>query len=77
VLISDIGMEGMNGYELIREVRKNPQWSALQAVALSGFGRSVDVNRALRSGFNAHLAKPASVAHICQTIAQLPLKPRN
>ena len=77
VLISDIGMDGMDGYELIREIRKNPQWSGLQAIALSGFGRQVDVTRALRSGFNTHLTKPASVAHICQTIAQLPLKARN
>lgn len=74
ILISDIGMEGMDGYELIRQVRKNPHWRGLQAIALSGFGRSVDVTRALRSGFNAHLCKPASMAHICQTIAQLPLK---
>jgi two-component system CheB/CheR fusion protein len=73
LLISDIGMEEMDGYELIREIRKHPQWSGLQAIALSGFGRAVDVNRALRSGFNAHLAKPASVAHICQAIAALPL----
>lgn len=77
VLISDIGMDGMDGYELIREIRKNPRWSGLQAVALSGFGRSVDVSRALRSGFNTHLTKPASVAHICQTIAQLFLKAKN
>jgi two-component system CheB/CheR fusion protein len=74
VLISDIGMEDMDGYELIREVRKRPELKPLQAIALSGFGRAVDVNRALRSGFNAHLAKPASIAHICQTIAQLGIK---
>ncbi|MDQ3060309.1 MAG: PAS domain S-box protein [Pseudomonadota bacterium] len=77
VLISDIGMDGMDGYDLIREIRKHPEWKDLQAIALSGFGRSVDVKHALRSGFNAHLAKPASVAHICQTIAQLPFKARD
>lgn len=71
LLISDIGMEGMDGYDLIREVRKRPNLRRLQAIALSGFGRSVDVNRALRSGFSAHLAKPATVAQICQTVAQL------
>lgn len=76
VLISDIGMAGMDGYELIREIRKLPELSRLQAIALSGFGRQVDVSRALRSGFNAHLAKPASVAHICQTIAQLDIQPK-
>ena len=71
LLISDIGMDGMDGYELIQEIRKRPGLSGLRAIALSGYGRQVDVQRALRSGFNAHLAKPATVAHICQTIAQL------
>ena len=75
VLISDIGMAGMDGYDLIREVRKRPALRNLQAIALSGYGRQSDVVRALRSGFNAHLAKPATVAHICQTIAQLAIKP--
>ena len=74
LLISDIGMDGMDGYELIHEIRKRPGLRGLQAIALSGYGRQVDVNRALRSGFNAHLAKPATVAHICQTIAQLAVK---
>ena len=74
LLISDIGMDGMDGYELIHEIRIRPGLRGLQAIALSGYGRQVDVNRALRSGFNAHLAKPATVAHICQTIAQLAVK---
>ena len=74
LLISDIGMDGMDGYELIQEVRKRPGLSRLKAIALSGYGRQVDVNRALRSGFNGHLAKPATVANICQTIAQLAAK---
>ena len=67
-------MDIMDGYELIHEIRKRPGLRGLQAIALSGYGRQVDVNRALRSGFNAHLAKPATVAHICQTIAQLAVK---
>ncbi|MDB5932323.1 MAG: signal transduction histidine kinase with CheB and CheR [Polaromonas sp.] len=71
LLISDIGMPGMDGYDLIRQVRKHADSSRLKAIALSGYGRQVDTARALKSGFNAHLAKPATVAHICQTIAQL------
>ncbi len=74
LLISDIGMDGMDGYELIQKIRKRPALRGLRAIALSGYGRQVDVNRALRSGFDAHLAKPATVAHICQTIAQLAAK---
>ena len=71
LMISDLGMPYMDGYELIREVRKHPEWLHLKAIALSGYGRQVDSVRALQSGFNAHLSKPATVAHICQSIAQL------
>jgi len=71
LLISDIGMPHMDGYDLIRNIRKRSGLSSLKAIALSGYGRQVDTVRALQSGFNAHLAKPATVAHICQTIAQL------
>ena len=71
LMISDLGMPYMDGYELIRKIRKLPGLRTLKAIALSGYGRQVDTVRALQSGFNAHLAKPATVAHICQTIAQL------
>ncbi|MBG6075049.1 chemotaxis protein CheB [Polaromonas sp. CG_9.11] len=71
LLISDLGMPYMDGYELIRKIRKSPDWRSLKAIALSGYGRQVDTVRALQSGFNAHLSKPATVAHICQSIAQL------
>ena len=71
LMVSDLGMPCMDGYELIREVRKHPEWRQLKAIALSGYGRQIDTVRALQSGFNAHLSKPATVAHICQSIAQL------
>ncbi|MEO6321820.1 MAG: CheR family methyltransferase [Polaromonas sp.] len=71
LMISDLGMPYMDGYELIRKVRKLPGLRRLKAIALSGYGRQVDTVRALQSGFNAHLAKPATVAHICHAIAQL------
>ena len=71
LMISDLGMPFMDGYELIREVRKHPELRCLKAIALSGYGRQVDTVRALQSGFDAHLSKPATVAHICQSIAQL------
>ena len=71
LLISDLGMPYMDGYELIRTIRKRSEWRHLKAIALSGYGRQVDTVRALQSGFNAHLSKPATVAHVCQSIAQL------
>jgi two-component system CheB/CheR fusion protein len=71
LMISDLGMPCMDGYELIRKVRTRPNGHNLKAIALSGYGRQVDKVRALQSGFNAHLSKPATVAHISQSIAQL------
>ena len=71
LLISDIGMPYMDGYELIRKIRKRPGLEKLKAIALSGYGRQVDTMRALQSGFDAHLSKPSTVAHICETIIKL------
>ena len=71
LLISDIGMPYMDGYELIRKIRKRPGLEKLKAIALSGYGRQVDTVRALQSGFDAHLSKPSTVSHICETITKL------
>ena len=58
LIISDIGMPGMDGYELIAELRSRARTAAVPAIALTGFGRPQDVKRALTAGFNAHLDKP-------------------
>ncbi|RYX98115.1 MAG: PAS domain S-box protein [Comamonadaceae bacterium] len=74
LLISDLGMAPMDGYELIREVRQRDGLQQLPALALSGYGRTVDVSRALASGFDGHLSKPATLAQIRVAVAKLPLK---
>ncbi|HSV60944.1 MAG TPA: chemotaxis protein CheB [Variovorax sp.] len=62
LLISDLGMPEMTGYELIAEVRKMPGNSAsVPAIALSGYGREADAERAVGVGFDGHLSKPASI----------------
>jgi two-component system CheB/CheR fusion protein len=71
VLISDLGMAGMDGFALIAEVRRTPGLRAMSAIALSGYGRASDVARALQLGFDAHLSKPASLAGIRNAIAGL------
>lgn len=71
LLISDLGMDGMDGYELIRRVREKPELDAMKAIALSGFGRQIDAERALRSGFNGHVSKPASMAEIREAVCRL------
>ncbi|MGI4861033.1 MAG: CheR family methyltransferase [Janthinobacterium lividum] len=61
VVLSDIGMPGMDGYEFVRALRGAPATATIPAVAMTGFGRAQDVERALEAGFNTHLGKPVSL----------------
>ena len=58
VVISDIGMPGMNGYELARALRAVPEYSTTPMVAVTGFAMYDDRDMALDAGFNDHLSKP-------------------
>jgi two-component system CheB/CheR fusion protein len=69
LLISDVGMPKMDGYELMRELRKRQRTAALPAIALTGHGRPADVKRAFAAGFQAHVDKPVDVEHMKKVIA--------
>ncbi|CAN7767059.1 ATP-binding protein [Variovorax sp. LjRoot84] len=71
LLISDLGMPEMDGYQLIAELRKRPRTRDLRAIAMSGFGRRADARRALEAGFNAHVPKPAAVDDLKAVIGKL------
>jgi two-component system, sensor histidine kinase len=58
VLISDIGMPGMNGYELAEQLRALSGYEHVPMIAVTGFTMYDDRDRALASGFNAFLTKP-------------------
>ncbi|SAK58411.1 chemotaxis protein [Caballeronia fortuita] len=58
VLISDIQLPGIDGYELVRRVRADSSLAGLKAIALTAFGRDEDKRAARRAGFDAHLTKP-------------------
>jgi CheY-like chemotaxis protein len=58
VVISDIGMPQMNGYELAQALRALPDYREVPLVALTGYSMFDDRQRSLRSGFNAHITKP-------------------
>jgi two-component system CheB/CheR fusion protein len=60
LIISDIGMPGMDGNMLLTELRKFKATAATPAIALSGFTRDSDVERALAAGFVAHARKPVN-----------------
>ncbi len=73
VLLSDIEMPGTDGYQLIRALRLRPsqQGGAVPAAALTAYARTEDRLRALRAGFQLHLAKPVQPAELITVVASL------
>lgn len=61
LIICDIGLPDGTGYEFIQTIR---QRSKVGAIALTGFGMSSDIDRALEAGFNCHLTKPVDLARL-------------
>ncbi len=59
IALLDIGLPGMSGYELAERMRALPGFERVHLVALTGYGQSEDRARALASGFDSHLVKPA------------------
>ncbi len=58
VIISDIGMPEMNGYELAEALRSLPGYESVPMVAVTGYSMFDDRNRSLNAGFNEHVTKP-------------------
>jgi len=73
VLVSDIGMPGMDGYELVRAIRALPDERAqrVPAVAVTAYARQEDQRRALAEGFQLHVAKPIEPAAFALAIARI------
>ncbi len=71
VLVSDIAMPEIDGYELLRQVRAlgEGRGGKLPAVALTAFARPDDRTRALRAGFLGHVAKPVGSAELVASVA--------
>jgi CheY-like chemotaxis protein len=59
VVLCDIGLPGMDGYEVARTIRSEAALQRVRLVALSGYAQAEDRARAARAGFDSHLAKPA------------------
>jgi two-component system CheB/CheR fusion protein len=73
VLLSDIGMPGESGYDLLRQVRALPaeRGGRMPALAFTAYSSSQDRQEALEAGFQAHLGKPADPARLVATITEL------
>jgi CheY-like chemotaxis protein len=71
VVICDLGLPGMDGYELARTMRRRPALRGAVLIALSGYGREEDRKRAAEAGFDHHLVKPADLDAIADLLARI------
>jgi signal transduction histidine kinase/DNA-binding response OmpR family regulator len=70
VALLDIGLPGVDGYEVARRLREQAPDSPTKLVAITGYGQVEDRARALEAGFNDHLVKPVSVAELERVLQQ-------
>jgi len=71
VIVSDLGMPGMDGFEFIKCIREIPSLSTIPAIALTGATFEHDVRQALAFGFTTHMTKPVDGADLDKRIRQL------
>lgn len=71
VVISDLRMPGIDGFEFIKRFRAIPELAEVPAIALTGATRDTDLDRALSMGFTAHVSKPVEAADLAKKIEQL------
>jgi two-component system CheB/CheR fusion protein len=67
----DIGLPDLDGYEVARRIRGLPDRQSLPLIALTGFGNQADRQKALESGFHAHMVKPVDVNQLAAVLARL------
>jgi two-component system CheB/CheR fusion protein len=71
LIVSDIAMPGTDGYQLLAALRQLPLAAKVPVIAITGFGRMVDVERALAAGFAAHMQKPVVFEAFAKTVSAL------
>ena len=68
ILLLDIGLPGMNGYEVARHLRARPEGQGVRIIALTGYGQEEDRRRSQEAGFDGHLVKPVMPADLFAAI---------
>jgi CheY-like chemotaxis protein len=68
VVVLDIGLPGMNGYEVAEQIRTLPECHALRIIALSGYGQPEDRRKSAAAGFDEHLVKPVDMDKLARAL---------
>ena len=74
VVLLDIGLPGLNGFEVAKQLRQQPSLQNAVLVAMTGYGGVNDLQRSFDAGFDHHLVKPGDFAKVMQiltTVAEL------
>ena len=69
IILMDVGMPKLNGYEATRRIRETPFGKDIMIVALTGWGQASDVARSIEAGCSAHLVKPVDFAELERLLA--------
>ncbi|HEU4508875.1 MAG TPA: ATP-binding protein [Pyrinomonadaceae bacterium] len=72
LVVSDISMPEMDGFEFLRNLKLSPRNADVPVIALTGFGRTEDVERARAAGFYTHLAKPLDIDLLIEALRKAP-----
>ncbi len=68
----DIGLPGINGYDVARRIREQPELRRVVLVAQTGWGQEEDRRRSREAGFDYHIVKPLEIGVLKQLLAALP-----
>jgi DNA-binding response OmpR family regulator len=71
LVLLDVMMPGMSGYEVCQKIRENPAWQAIKVVILSAKGRDVEVSKGMAVGADAYVTKPFSTRDLIARIEQM------
>jgi CheY-like chemotaxis protein len=71
VVLCDIAMPGMSGYEVARALRREPALGPVYLIAVTGYGRTEDREKALEAGFDLHLIKPVDLEELRRALESI------
>jgi signal transduction histidine kinase len=77
VALVDIGLPGIDGYEVARRLRQFPATSNIRLIALTGYGLADDQRRVLEAGFDLHLVKPVDIRLLLEALGEPAAQPAN
>jgi PAS domain S-box-containing protein len=72
-ILLDIGLPGLDGYEITRLIRQTPELSNIRLIAITGYGQQQDRERSRQAGFDVHLVKPVHFESLVEALATKPV----